>query len=92
LSIQRIIALVIGLVVVVSVTSVQQNAIAQPAEPTPFPLYYLPDATSNRAFSSGSMVITNDGRLLVASNMLSNSVAVVLIVAPGSPEVDSGWT
>lgn len=79
----------VGILILAFGIGIGQTVIAQVAEPTPFPLYYLPDAASNRAYSSGSMVITNDGRLLVASNMLSNSVAVVLIVAPASPEVEA---
>src|SRR5215207_5726593 len=83
----RLLALVIGLGLLSSMITVRQVAIAQVAEPTPLPLYYLPDATSNRAYSSGSMVTSPDGRMLIASNMLSNTIAAVLIVAPGQPQL-----
>ncbi|PJF41340.1 MAG: hypothetical protein D6737_00590 [Chloroflexi bacterium] len=40
------------------------------------PLYVLPDARTNRAISSSSMVITPEG-LLIAANMLNNTVSIV---------------
>ncbi len=78
-----------GILLFVFSLGVGKSVIAQVAEPTPFPLYYLPDASINRAYTSGSMVVTNDGRMLIASNMLSNSLAVILIVAPGQPELEA---
>lgn len=55
-----------------------QPVVAQTADPTPLPLFALPDARAHRAYSSASMAYDEDTRTLVATNMLSNSVSIVL--------------
>ncbi|MBZ0289775.1 MAG: beta-propeller fold lactonase family protein, partial [Anaerolineae bacterium] len=81
--------LLVGIGLLLAGLTAGQTVVAQVSEPTPFPLYYLPDAGSNRAYSSGSLVVTGDGRQLVASNLLSNTLSVVLIVAPNQPETEA---
>jgi YVTN family beta-propeller protein len=51
---------------------------AQGAEPTPLPLYALPDARVNPTFSSNTMALAEDNRTLVAVNMLNNTVSIVI--------------
>jgi YVTN family beta-propeller protein len=46
-------------------------------EPTPFPLYALPDARLSVAQSSNTLAIGRDNITLVAANMFSNSVAII---------------
>ncbi len=47
-------------------------------QPTELPLYALPDSRTP-AFTSGSMAFANDFRVLVVTNMLSNSVSLVSV-------------
>jgi YVTN family beta-propeller protein len=46
-------------------------------EPTPFPLYALPDARLSVAQASNTLAIGRDNITLVAANMFSNSVALI---------------
>jgi YVTN family beta-propeller protein len=63
----------------VGVSALQtRQAEAQTANPTPLPLFALPDARAHRAFSSGSMALDENTRTLVVANLLSNSVSIVL--------------
>lgn len=49
------------------------------ATATPLPLYALPNATLNRAYSSGTMaLLASDGRTLVIANMLNNSATIAI--------------
>jgi YVTN family beta-propeller protein len=57
---------------------------AQVPEPTPLPLYALPDNRSARPVSSGSLALTNEGRTLVATNMLNNSLSFVEVFTPNA--------
>lgn len=45
-------------------------------EPTPFPLYALPDARLTTATSSNTLALGRDNRTLVAANMLNNTISV----------------
>ena len=62
-------------------------AYAQPPEPTPLPLFALPDARSNRSFSSSTLALTPDGRNLVVANLLNGSVSVVEVIVPNQPRL-----
>lgn len=71
--------LVVGLVIlwlaaawVISPVGAQRSA-----EPTPLPLYALPDSRS-RPVISGSIALVKDNRTLVTANMLNNTASVVL--------------
>ncbi len=63
--------------------------VAQPAEPTPLPLYALPDARFNRAYTSGTMTLYNEGSRLIAANMLSGSITIINVIAPHAPQVEA---
>ncbi len=62
------------------ISRVPQHAQAQGgrATSTPLPLYALPDARTNRAYSSGSLALAPDAITLVAANAFSNSVTVLV--------------
>jgi len=47
-------------------------------EPTPLPLYALPDARLSRSASSSSLALAADNRTLVAANMLNDTISIVL--------------
>lgn len=57
-------------------------ALAQVAEPTPLPLYAVPNASLNREYTSGTLSLAEDGRTLVASNMLNDSISLVSVLVP----------
>lgn len=63
-----VMALAIGLV----------NPVNAQTEPTPLPLYALPDARLSRSASSSNLALAADNRTLVAANMLNNSISIVL--------------
>jgi YVTN family beta-propeller protein len=48
---------------------------AQP-EPTPLPLYALPDARLNRMYASGSIALSNDALTMAAANSINNTVTL----------------
>jgi YVTN family beta-propeller protein len=48
------------------------------ATPTPLPLFALPDARIHRAISSGSMALGEDGRTLIAANMINDSATLFI--------------
>ncbi len=57
----------------------QANIAAQSAAtPTPLPLFALPDARSNRAYSSNTIALARDNRTLVAANMVNNSMTILI--------------
>ncbi len=60
------------------------TALAQ--EPTPLPLYALPD-TRERTFTSSTLALDSSGRVLVANNMLNNSVSFVDMLIPTAAEL-----
>jgi YVTN family beta-propeller protein len=47
-------------------------------EPTPFPLYALPDPRLSTFSASNMLALAKDNRTLVAANMLNNTISVVL--------------
>ncbi len=47
-------------------------------QPTPFPLYALPDSRLSTFSSSNLMVLAKDNRTLVVANMFNNSISIVL--------------
>ncbi len=49
---------------------------AQP-QPTPFPLYALPDARLATPVSSNTLALAKDNRTLVAANTFNNSISVI---------------
>ncbi len=51
------------------------------AQPTPRPLYALPDARTNPVFTSSSLAFDSNSRLLFIANMMSDTVSVVAPVA-----------
>jgi YVTN family beta-propeller protein len=53
-------------------------------EPTPLPLYNLPDVRTNRVFTSNTVALTSDGRTLVVSNMLNNTVSFIEVTIPAA--------
>lgn len=61
--------LALGLMVSVPVIAQQ--------EPTPFPLYALPDTRLSSVVSSNTLALGKDNRTLVASNMLSNTLSII---------------
>ncbi len=62
---------------------------AQPPQPTPLPLYALPDARFNRAYSSGTMTLAADGTTLIASNMLNGTISIINVIAPNAAQVQA---
>jgi YVTN family beta-propeller protein len=60
---------------------------AQAPEPTPLPLYALPDSRVARPFSSGSLALTGEGRTLVATNILNNSLSFVEVFTPTAAQL-----
>jgi large repetitive protein len=63
------------LVVPVKVVVAQQ-------EPTPFPLYALPDSRLSVSIASNTLALTKDNRILVAANTFSNSLSVLDLPQP----------
>ncbi|HLV34648.1 MAG TPA: cytochrome c peroxidase [Spirillospora sp.] len=73
---------------VVAVLSLVGLAVqAQVPEPTPLPLYALPDVRLARVFTSGTLALSNDGRVLVATNMLNNSLSFVDAFMPNNAQL-----
>jgi YVTN family beta-propeller protein len=69
---------IIALVLIAASSVTIPAAVAQnSAQPTPRPLFALPDARSVPAYSSGTMALGRDGLTIVAANMLNNTVAIV---------------
>ncbi|MEL6148435.1 MAG: hypothetical protein AAFR56_02340 [Chloroflexota bacterium] len=60
------------------------SPVAAQAEPTPLPLFALPDARTNVAFTSNTIAFNDINRLLMVANALSDTVSVV---APVSGEL-----
>jgi YVTN family beta-propeller protein len=48
------------------------------AQETPQPLYALPDANRNFAYSSNTLTLAEDARTLVAANMLNNTITILI--------------
>ncbi len=55
--------------------------IVRAQEPTPLPLYALP-GTRDLVFASNTVALTTDGRTLVASNMLNNTLSFIDVIVP----------
>ena len=47
------------------------------ATPTPLPIFALPDARTNRAYTSNTIALVGDGRTLVAANLINNSLTIL---------------
>ncbi len=81
-SIQRVPLLVVGMMLLGIGTGLSLGSVpvmfAQSIEPTPLPLYALPDARQNPTFSSNTLALAEDNRTLVAANMLNNTVSIVI--------------
>ncbi len=54
------------------------SILAQP-QPTPFPLYALPDSRLAAPLSSGTLALGKDNRTLVAANTFNNSISVIAL-------------
>ena len=52
---------------------------AQGQQPTPFPLYALPDSRLAAPQSSGTLALGKDNRTLVAANTFNNSISVIAL-------------
>lgn len=53
------------------------GTVAAQTEPTPFPLYALPDPRLTTAVSTNTLALGRDNRTLVAANQLNNSLSVI---------------
>jgi YVTN family beta-propeller protein len=62
---------------------------AQVATPTPLPLYFLPDARTNRAYISNTLALTNDGRTLIATNMLNGTISIISVAIANQGQVQA---
>jgi YVTN family beta-propeller protein len=75
-----ILVAVITMTLVAVFIVVRPSALAQTQvlpDPTPLPLYALPNASLNRAYTSGTMaLLPNDSRTVIAVNTLSDSVTL----------------
>jgi YVTN family beta-propeller protein len=56
------------------------------ATPTPLPLYALPDARTNRAYTSSTIALDNDGRIMAAANFLNSTVSLITAATPIVPQ------
>lgn len=59
---------------------------AQPPEPTPLPLYALPDGRT-RAYTNNTLALTSDGRTLVAANMMNNTLSFIEVIIPTAAQL-----
>jgi len=67
------------LILFLSFDAINPAAVAQTdVTPTPLPLFALPDARLNRSFTSGSMALLSDGRTLVATNAVNDTVTIAI--------------
>lgn len=64
-------------------------ALAQVAQPTPLPLYAVPNASLNREYTSGTLALAEDGRTLVASNMLNDTISVISVLVPTQAQLQA---
>ncbi|MAS36964.1 MAG: hypothetical protein CL610_23370 [Anaerolineaceae bacterium] len=60
---------------------------AQVQEPTPMPLYAMPDNRLARTFISDSLTLTTDGRTLLVTNMLNNTLSFVDVFTPNAAQL-----
>lgn len=60
---------------------------AQVPEPTPLPLFALPDNRLARPIASSSLALTGEGRTLIAANMLNNSISFVQVFTPTAAQL-----
>ena len=60
-------------------STTQTNVAAQTnATPTPLPLFALPDSRANRPYISNTLALAGDGRTMVTSNMINNSMTILI--------------
>jgi YVTN family beta-propeller protein len=78
-SFPQLILLVIGVILVAAGIGLTTfvPVIAQGTNPTPLPLYALPDGRI-QSYSSNTMALAEDNRTLVAVNMLNNTISIVI--------------
>lgn len=86
--IQRVILLVVAMLLVGGLL-ISPIANAQIMTPTPLPLYYLPDARTNRAYTSNTLALTNDGRTLIATNMLNGTISFISVIVANQGQVQA---
>jgi YVTN family beta-propeller protein len=70
-------------------TLISPIADAQVATPTPLPLYFLPDTRTNRAYTSNTLALTNDGRTLIATNMLNGTISFISVIIANQGQVQA---
>ncbi|MFN8451358.1 MAG: cytochrome c peroxidase [Anaerolineae bacterium] len=70
--------LLLLLIILLSSAAPQPLAAQINGTPTPLPLFALPDARSNRAYVSNTLALANDGRTIVAANMINNSMTILI--------------
>ncbi|MEO8394595.1 MAG: hypothetical protein ABI700_16490 [Chloroflexota bacterium] len=69
-------ALIFALILLSAASS---NVAAQTAAtPTPLPLFALPDARANRAYVSNTIALAGDGRTVITSNMINDSMTILI--------------
>ena len=61
--------------------------VVQAQEPTPLPLYSLPGSRTP-VYTSGTLALTVDGRTLVASNMLNNTLSFIDVIVPTAAQFE----
>ena len=76
----RLLIALLGGLALIGLLPVAQPSTAQtePPTPTPLPIFALPDARLNRAYSSNTIALAGDGRTLVAANMINNSMTILI--------------
>ncbi len=76
----RLLIALLGGLAVIGLLPVAQPSTAQTElpTPTPLPIFALPDARLNRAYSSNTIALVGDGRTLVAANMINNSMTILI--------------
>lgn len=71
-------ALAFALLLTLTLLAVQPTAQAQTVEPTPLPLYSLPDARTRRVHTSSSIALGGDGPTAIAVNTLNNTATILI--------------
>lgn len=66
------------LLAIVLSTSTEMTAAQTGATPTPLPLFALPEARTNRAYTSNTIALAGDSRTMVAANMINNSMTILI--------------
>lgn len=83
----------IALLILMAAVALNLSATAQPpaqaqvgGTATPLPLYALPDARTNRAYTNSTIALDNDGRIMAAANFLNSTMTLITAATPISPQ------